>query len=196
MHKFIVILTLSLPLLVLTQAHAQSITIIGGSSFARDCYTASNFVTHLNSASKTDIDNCNMAIQHGALKRRDLIATLVNRGILYASMEEYQRADKDYQKAIRLEPKSGEAFSNLGNLYFIDKEFISAINQYDKAISLETHKDHIVYYNRGMAWENLGDTEKAEIDYRQAMKLLPDWTTPQLRLERMLERAKELDNNG
>ncbi len=40
MHKFIVILTLSLPLLVLTQAHAQSITIIGGSSFARDCYTA------------------------------------------------------------------------------------------------------------------------------------------------------------
>ena len=47
-----------------------------------------------------------------------------------------------------------------------------------------------------MAWENLRDTEKAEIDYRQAMKLLPDWTTPQLRLERMLERAKESDNNG
>jgi hypothetical protein len=47
-----------------------------------------------------------------------------------------------------------------------------------------------------MAWENLGDTGKAENDYRQAMKLLPDWTTPQVRLERMLERAKEPDNNG
>jgi len=170
MHKFIVILTLSLSLLVLTQAHAQSITIIGGGSFARDCYTASNFVTHLNSASRTDIDNCNMAIQHGALKRRDLIATLVNRGILFAAMEEYQRAGKDYQSAINLDPKSGEAFLNLGNLYFIDKAFTIAINQYDKAISLELSKGHIAYYNRGMAWENLGDTDKAENDYRQALE--------------------------
>jgi len=52
-------------------------------------------------------------------------------------MEEYQRAGKDYQSAINFDPKSGEAFLNLGNLYFIDKAFTIAINQYDKAISLE-----------------------------------------------------------
>ena len=191
MHKFIFILTLPLLLMALAPAYAQSIIIIGGDSFARECFTASNLAVQINSASKGDIDNCNKAIQHGALKKRDLIATLVNRGILFAAMEEYQRAGKDYQSAINLDPKSGEAFLNLGNLYFIDKAFIIAINQYDKAISLELSKGHIAYYNRGMAWENLGDTDKAENDYRQALELLPEWTTPQLRLKRMLENAKK-----
>ncbi len=66
----------------------------------------------------------------------------------------------------------------------------------DKAISVEIQKDHIVYFNRGMAWENLGDIGKAENDYRQAMKLLPQWMKPKLRLERMLERANEPVNKG
>jgi len=196
MHKFMAILTLPLLLLAFTPAHAQSVIILGGDSFARECFTASNLAVQLNSASETDIDNCNKAIQHGALKKRDLIATLVNRGILFAAMEEYQRAGKDYQSAINLDPKSGEAFLNLGNLYFINNAFTLAINQYDKAISLELSKGHIAYYNRGMAWENLGDTDKAENDYRQAIKLLPEWTTPQLRLKRMLESAKKHVNNG
>ena len=47
-----------------------------------------------------------------------------------------------------------------------------------------------------MAWENLGDIGKAEKDYRQAMNLLPQWTKPQLRLERMLERSTKPVNNG
>jgi len=47
-----------------------------------------------------------------------------------------------------------------------------------------------------MAWENLGDTDKAENDYRQAIELLPEWTTPQLRLKRILESAKKPVNNG
>lgn len=196
MCKFMAILTFPLLLFALAAVHAQSMFIIGGDSFAHECFTASNLAVQLNSASEADINKCNRAIKHSALKKRDLIATYVNRGILFAAMEEYQLAGKDYQSAINLEPGTGEVFLNLGNLYFIDQKFISAINQYDKAISLELGKVHIAYYNRGMAWENLGDKDKAESDYRQAIDLLPEWTTPQKRLKRMHERTKKHVNNS
>lgn len=196
MNKFTSLFVLPLLLVTCLPAYAQSISVIGGDVFAEECFIASTLAVQLNTASRDDLQNCDKAIQHGQLQRRDLIATLVNRGILYAALEQYKRAAKDYQSAINLDPKSGEAFVNLGNLYFLGRKFDTAIDQYDKAIELELSKDHIAYFNRGMAWENLGDNVKAESDYRQAIQLSPQWAIPQIRLERMLERAKKKVNNG
>jgi tetratricopeptide (TPR) repeat protein len=45
---------------------------------------------------------------------------------------------------------------------------------------------HQAFYNRGLAWESLGDAAQAELDYREALRYKPDYTSAALALERVL----------
>ena len=166
--------------------NAQSMSVIGGGSYARNCYMASTLAIQLNSASDADIQECDQAILHGRLTRKDLLATYVNRGILYGAMEDYQKALKDYRTAIDLEPDTGEVYVNLGNLYLLSQKYDVAIEQYTTAIELTLAKNHIAHFNRAMAYENNKEFANAEADYRRAIELSPEWVLPQLRLERLM----------
>ena len=172
-------------------AHAQSMTVIGGGSYARNCYMSSTLAIQLNSASDADIEECNQAILHGRLTRKDLLATYVNRGILYGAMEDYQKALKDYRTAIDLEPETGEVYVNLGNLYLLSQKYDVAIQQYTTAIELTLTKNHIAHFNRAMAYENNKEFDNAEADYRRAIELSPEWVLPQLRLERLIRNIQK-----
>ena len=182
------ILRVLLPVLVFSplNVNAQSMSVIGGGSYARNCYMASTLAIQLNSASDADTEECDQAILHGRLTRKDLLATYVNRGILYGAMEDYQKALKDYRTAIDLGPETGEVYVNLGNLYLLSQKYDVAIEQYTTAIELTLTKDHIAHFNRAMAYENNREFANAEADYRRAIKLSPEWVLPQLRLERLI----------
>ena len=186
-----------LPLLLLllvmlpANANAQSMSVIGGGSYARNCYMASTLTIQLNSASREDIQECDLAILHGRLTRKDLLATYVNRGILYGAMEDFQKALKDYRTAIELGPKTGEVFVNLGNLYLLSKKYDVAIQQYTTAIELTLTKNHIAHFNRAMAYENNKELDNAAADYRRAIELSPEWALPQLRLERLIRNTQQ-----
>ena len=171
--------------------YTQSMTVIGGGSYARNCYMASTLAIQLNSASDAEIEECNQAILHGRLTRKDLLATYVNRGILYGAMEDYQKALKDYRTAIDLEPETGEVYVNLGNLYLLSKKYDVAIQQYTTAIELTLTKNHIAHFNRAMAYENNKEFDNAEADYRRAIELSPEWVLPQLRLERLIRNIQK-----
>ena len=181
------------PILVILPitAYTQSMTVIGGGSYARNCYMSSTLAIQLNSASDADIEECNQAILHGRLTRKDLLATYVNRGILYGAMEDYQKALKDYRTAIDLEPETGEVYVNLGNLYLLSKKYDVAIQQYTTAIELTLTKNHIAHFNRAMAYENNKEFDNAEADYRRAIELSPEWVLPQLRLERLIRNIQK-----
>lgn len=180
------------PILVILPitAYTQSMSVIGGGSYARNCYMASTLAIQLNSASDADIQECDQAILHGRLTRKDLLATYVNRGILYGAMEDYQRALKDYRTAIDLGPQTGEVYVNLGNLYLLSQKYDVAIRQYTTAIELTLTKDHIAHFNRAMAYENNKEFANAEADYRRAIELSPEWVLPQLRLERLIRNTQ------
>ncbi|MDE0286650.1 MAG: tetratricopeptide repeat protein [Gammaproteobacteria bacterium] len=152
---------------------------------------SSTLAIQLNSASDADIEECNQAILHGRLTRKDLLATYVNRGILYGAMEDYQKALKDYRTAIDLGPETGEVYVNLGNLYLLSQKYDVAIEQYTTGIELTLTKDHIAHFNRAMAYENNKEFSNAEADYRRAIELSPEWVLPQLRLERLLKKAQK-----
>ena len=166
-------------------------SVIGGGSYARNCYMASTLAIQLNSASREDIQECDLAILHGRLTRKDLLATYVNRGILYGAMENYQKALKDYRTAIELGPETGEVFVNLGNLYLLSKKYDVAIQQYTTAIELTLTKNHIAHFNRAMAYENNKELDNAAADYRRAIELSPEWALPQLRLERLIRNTQQ-----
>ncbi|MCY4364169.1 MAG: tetratricopeptide repeat protein [Gammaproteobacteria bacterium] len=187
------ILRVLLPVLIFSPVagYTQSMSVIGGGSYARNCFMSATLAIQLNSASKESVEECNQAILHGRLTRKDLLATYVNRGILYGAMEDYQKALKDYRTAVELEPVTGEVYVNLGNLYLLSQKYDVAIQQYTTAIELTLAKNHIAHFNRAMAYENNKDYDNAEADYRRAMELSPEWVLPQLRLERMIRNIEK-----
>lgn len=172
-------------------SNAQSMSVIGGGSYARNCYMAATLAIQMNASSHEDLKECNMAIAHGKLQRKDLLATYVNRGILYGAMEDYRQALKDYRAAVELGPKSGEVYVNQGNIYLMAKKYAQAIEQYSTAIELTLTQDHIAHFNRAMAYENNQEFDHAAADYRKAIELSPEWLLPQLRLERLLKKVAE-----
>lgn len=188
--RFILQVSLTVFVFLPITAYTQSMSVIGGGSYARNCYMASTLAIQLNSASDADIQECDQAILHGRLTRKDLLATYVNRGILYGAMEDYQRALKDYRTAIDLGPQTGEVYVNLGNLYLLSQKYDVAIRQYTTAIELTLTKNHIAHFNRAMAYENNKEFGNAEADYRRAIELSPDWVLPQLRLERLIRNTQ------
>ena len=187
------VLRVLLPLLVFLpiNAYTQSMSVIGGGSYARNCYMSATLAIQLNSASRENIEECDQAILHGRLTRKDLLATYVNRGILYGAMEDYQKALKDYRTAVELEPDTGEVYVNLGNLYLLSRKYDVAIQQYSTAIELTLTKNHIAHFNRAMAYENNKQFANAEADYRRAIELSPEWVLPQLRLERLIRNIQK-----
>ncbi len=188
--RFILQVSLTVFVFLPITAYTQSMSVIGGGSYARNCYMASTLAIQLNSASDADIQECDQAILHGRLTRKDLLATYVNRGILYGAMEDYQRALKDYRTAIDLGPQTGEVYVNLGNLYLLSQKYDVAIRQYTTAIELTLTKNHIAHFNRAMAYENNKEFANAEADYRRAIELSPEWVLPQLRLERLIRNTQ------
>ena len=182
-----------LPVLVFlpVNAYTQSMSVIGGGSYARNCYMSATLAIRMNSASRENIQECDQAILHGRLTRKDLLATYVNRGILYGAMEDYQTALKDYRTAVDLGPETGEVYVNLGNLYLLGKKYDAAIEQYTTALELTLTKNHIAHFNRAMAYENNKEFDNAAADYRKAIELSPEWLLPQLRLDRLLRKAEE-----
>ena len=187
------ILRVLLPVLIFSpiNGYTQSMSVIGGGSYARNCYMASTLAIQLNSASRENIQECDLALLHGRLTRKDLLATYVNRGILYGAMEDYQKALKDYRTAIELEPETGEVYVNLGNLYLLSQKYDVAIQQYTTAIELTLTKNHIAHFNRAMAYENNKEFDNAAADYRRAIELSPEWALSQLRLERLIRNTQQ-----
>ena len=87
----IIVLTLFFPML----AEAQNMQVIGKNSMARECYRASTSAALSGTASRLDVQSCDNAIEHGHLRRSDLIATYVNRGVINTALEQYKAAAND-----------------------------------------------------------------------------------------------------
>ena len=83
-----------------------------------------------------------------------------------------QIAIKDYDEAIRLNPKDAVAYFNRGNDYYNLNKKERAIEDYDKAIRLNSQFAD-AYHNRGTTYCALGQSERAIKDYDQAIHLNP-----------------------
>jgi tetratricopeptide (TPR) repeat protein len=165
---------------------AQSVTILGDSGDARECYFSAGIAIQMQNTSSSEIETCSRALSLGNLRLRDKAATYVNRGILYAANEQYQEAVKDYERAMKLYPEFGAIYVNRGNLFFLGQSYDSAILEYTKALNLDLRQDYVAYLNRGMAYEKLGKLSNAESDYRLAIKMAPEWSVAKSKLERVL----------
>jgi tetratricopeptide (TPR) repeat protein len=102
-----------------------------------------------------------------------------SRGMVYFNLDECDQAIEDFKQMLRIDPHNAEAYRLLGDAYMsrgIENNKISigdqtlAINQYDKAISINP-KNALAYMGRGMAYGHINKDERGIIDLEAALNL-------------------------
>jgi tetratricopeptide (TPR) repeat protein len=94
-------------------------------------------------------------------------------GIAYHQLLDLRNAEKNYQKAIKLDKTYSEAINNLGTVYYAHKKYRAAISRYNAALKLKP--DSASYYsNLGTAFFARKEYAKAAHAYQTAIKLDPD----------------------
>jgi len=94
-------------------------------------------------------------------------------GIANHHMFNLREAQKDYEKALKLNPSYAEALNNLGAVYYGQKEFHNAEREYKKAIKLNP-KSAMFYSNLGTAYLAEHKYKKGAQCYRTALALDPN----------------------
>jgi len=88
------------------------------------------------------------------------------------TMEALPSSMGEYDKAIRLDPKSARAYYNRGNAWYAKKEYDKAIADYGEAIRLDP-KYATAYIDRGRTWYAKQEYDKAIADYDEGIGLDP-----------------------
>src|SRR5664280_2946637 len=116
---------------------------------------------------------CSRAITSGRYNGPKLAILNYNRGTVYATKGQYDRAIEDFDQAIRLNPQDADVFNNRGIAFKNKGQYDRAIQDYDQAIKLNPDKAG-AFNNRGKAYANKGQYDRAIQDYDQAIRLNPN----------------------
>jgi tetratricopeptide (TPR) repeat protein len=94
-------------------------------------------------------------------------------GIAFHQMLQLDLAKKNYQRAMKLNPKYSEAINNLGTVYYAQKSYGRAIGLYKRALRY-SEPSASVYANLGAAYFARKDFKDAMQWYQGALQLDPD----------------------
>ncbi|SHE71232.1 Flp pilus assembly protein TadD, contains TPR repeats [Kaistia soli DSM 19436] len=86
-------------------------------------------------------------------------------------------AIRQLKRLVAANPMDFEALTSLGTIYRGGKRFQESADMYSKAIAAIDPSDPrnwLLYYYRGVAYEQAGDWDKAEADLLQSLKLSPN----------------------
>ena len=100
------------------------------------------------------------------------VTAQINAGISAYSNANYTKAIEYYNNAIKIDPKNGVAYNNLGNVYYrgLSKPNI-ALNYYEKAIQVEPSYNY-GWLNLALCQQNSGDRAGAKTTIAQGLKVL------------------------
>jgi tetratricopeptide (TPR) repeat protein len=184
-------LALIIALFTAWAAHAQrhSSVITFGNTDAELCYSAAEMAGVLAGS----LDHCDAALKDRTLFKKDRIATLVNRGILFNHRGDYTAAIADFEAALALDPETSAAYINRGNTYFITQQFDFAIDDYSTSLQMNPRNPYIAHYNRGLANEAKREEKLAFADFVRATELRPGWEPALTRVQQY--RAKGFDES-
>lgn len=97
-----------------------------------------------------------------------------NLGNALRETNQLDQAAEAYQKAIQLSPHYAYPLNGLATVLIRQNQTADAIPYLEKAIDLDP-KFVEVYLNLGIAYQTLGENDKAKTCYRVFLKIAPDW---------------------
>jgi len=98
---------------------------------------------------------------------------LYNRGWIYEHKGEFEKAVKDYTRALTIDDSHTDAYYNRGLIYLVQGKYSLAIADFTEVIK-QKREDADVYNNRGNAYMQINEFESALNDYDTAISLSPD----------------------
>ena len=116
----------------------------------------------------------------------------VNRGIAFRRLGDIDRAIKDYDEAIRLNPRAADAYNNRGNAFRALDDLGRAGRDYDEAIRLNPHYAQ-AFNNRGIIFLELGEIDRAMQDFDKAIAEDPQYANA-LRNRALARYLQQLDS--
>lgn len=104
---------------------------------------------------------------------------LIDRGDLYAKLDQLPQAFADYNEAIRLDPTDIHFFYTRGGLYYVLGESPQlALADFNEALRLDPHTQDacsaIIFTSRGDVYADLNQPQQALADYNEAIRLNPN----------------------
>jgi tetratricopeptide (TPR) repeat protein len=115
-----------------------------------------------------------------------------NLGFVYYEMERLDDAEKEFEQALRLNPRYALSLYNLGLVYYRKGSMDEAIRYYQKAIGLDS-KSPDFFYNLGIAYYQKGLYEKAIQVYQKVLELNPDYENGHNSVGLVYEKSKQWD---
>ncbi|MCF6171743.1 MAG: tetratricopeptide repeat protein [Bacteroidales bacterium] len=111
-------------------------------------------------------------------------------GLFYQNHGEFEKALQTYQTLTENYPEHANAFYNTGYIYLVELEDLeSAAQAFQQVIDLNP-ADVRAVYNLGRTYEAMGLYKKARIQYREALRLLPNYPLAVQGLNRLDEMGK------
>lgn len=114
------------------------------------------------------------ALWSGELDKTESAAVYFGRAFAYIKLQEFDKAEKDYDELIELRPDDPSAYYNRAVTHAAEGNMTAALADYTSAIWLGYDDSYKAFYNRGTIYESQGDFESAVADFKEAYKLAPD----------------------
>jgi tetratricopeptide (TPR) repeat protein len=111
---------------------------------------------------------------------------LYGRGMCYQEVKhDYDKAIQDYTSITQMNPQNSNAHFALGFIHFqYLKVYAEAVKHYTRAIDADPNWPEAIY-NRGLAYESMGNIAAAKSDYEKALKIRADYALAQAGLKRV-----------
>ncbi len=127
-----------------------------------------------NAASPNDqVLACTRLIETRLLQGRELAQALYQRGLGYATLEQFDSAIRDFDQALKFAPEATDARFNRGAAYAKIGKWNQALADFD-ALLEAVPNDPNTLYARAWVRAQLGDDAKAIADLDQVLALAPD----------------------
>ena len=107
-----------------------------------------------------------------AMRKADSAALHNKMGIAYLQLLQLKPAEKQFNRAIRMDHHYAEALNNLGVVFYMKKKYRKAIGEYAEALRLNETSASF-HSNLGMALFEKKEFEKASAEFVRALELDP-----------------------
>jgi len=109
--------------------------------------------------------------QYTGRTRQEDIRAWYKKGFDLIKADKRAEAKIEFLKILEVTPSNNPTLLNLGIIEIRLKQYEEAVTHLTKVIEAKAFKDGRPEYNRGLAYERLGDKEKAAKDYRRSKAL-------------------------